>query len=64
MSVNVPLTTWAPTDGHGEYANGGVFNIVDTVGVFLADTVGNLIVDTGALFGQVPTTLWSENGAL
>lgn len=62
--VGVPLTTWTPADGHGEYANGGIFNIVDTAGLFLVDTLGTFIVDTGALFTQIPQTTWVENGAL
>lgn len=64
MSVGVPLTSWTPSDGHGEYANTTPSFIVDTVGNFLVDTVGNFIVDTGLLFTQIPATVWAENNAV
>lgn len=61
MSENVPVTTWQPTSGNGEFSLSGINYIVDNLNNNLADPTGNLIVDTGVTFTQIPTTIWSEN---
>lgn len=61
MSVSVPVTIWSPTSGNGEYSLTSTAFIDDTVGVFLVDTVGNSVIDTGVVFTIIPVTLWAEN---
>lgn len=61
MAVNVPATIWRDTDGLGEYANTGVYNIVDTTATFLTDPSGVFIVDTGVTVTTIPATVWRQD---
>jgi hypothetical protein len=61
MSTNVPVTTWRPTSGNGEYVGSGVDYIVDQLGVFLIDPIGVFIVSPTTTFVPVPATTWSED---
>lgn len=64
MSVDVPVTTWQPTSGNGEYSSSTANNIVDTSDDHLIDPSGVFIVDTGVTYNPVPATLWTEDDSV
>ncbi len=56
--ASVPATVWR---NDGEYSPTSAADVVDSVGVFLADTDGNLVVDTALTATPLPSTVWSKN---
>jgi hypothetical protein len=60
----IPVSVWRQTDGNGEFNSTGVFDIVDTLGVYLVDTIGDQIVDTGSELSRKPYTVWESDDSI
>jgi hypothetical protein len=61
MTVSVPVTIWAPTDGNGEMGQSTGATIETESESVLTTEAGTEIVIEDASLTTIPATVWVEN---